>query len=212
MEGIDKFGIKFRTASGAKEMECVYRLTHDMYVQKQYIEPRPDRRLVHYPQLDGIAETAVFVAENIAGEIIGTCSLTVDGLRGLPGQEDFPELFAAVRQECAVRCIRLGACWRLATAPAYHASLEVMMPLIAMSVETGKDLGIGTMLFSVTPKHASFYQRMLDLDILGHSVSAHVVKNTEAVLLRGDRARMLARWERVKTRRISARLSAVAAA
>src|SRR5947209_3989524 len=71
-------GILVRPIEGEAELDAVYRLTYDSFLERGYCAPRPDRRLIHYPHLDRLPETMICVAIS-EGQIVGTVSVTLDG-------------------------------------------------------------------------------------------------------------------------------------
>ena len=98
-----------RRAISREDFEAVWRLTHDMYVAEGYAEPQPDGLLRHYPHLDAIPETVVFLAEDEDGTLLGSNSYTLDGPAGLHVDDDFRDVVDAVRAECRATGKRLGA-------------------------------------------------------------------------------------------------------
>ena len=157
--------------------------------------------------LDGLAETTVLLAQT-AGRLLGSVSLTIDNPHGLPGEEDFPAPMAAVRDNCRRAGRGLAGFWRLATAPLHHGQLDVIMKLMTASLETLLALGVDEVLITVNPRHVGYYQRMIGFTVLAVASTA-AVRNAPGVLLRGQTRDMAARWERVKQRRVSARLTTV---
>lgn len=96
------------------DMSNVYKLTYQSYLKEGYCKKNDKEELIHYPHLDNIEETTVIVVyedENI----VGTISLTLDGINKLYIDEDFPEETESVRQECFEKNKNLGCLWRLAT-------------------------------------------------------------------------------------------------
>lgn len=196
-----------RKASSLKDLKAVWKLTHDMYVAEGYAQPQPDGMLCHYPHLDGIPETAVFVAEDERGRIVGTNSLTLDGPAGLHVDDDFKDLADAVRAECRREAKTLGASWRIVTEPGYRQSLDVVMRLITATIEEGRRWGgLHVWLFTFNPKHQKFYNRMLDFRTISDVRDGHSVGKAPAILMRGEMENMVRRWEQVKARHTSARL------
>ena len=59
-----------RPVANIRELEAVYRLTHECYVAKSYVQNQPNGLLLHYPEFDVVPETTVLVAIH-AGEVIG---------------------------------------------------------------------------------------------------------------------------------------------
>jgi hypothetical protein len=203
--------MQIRRATTLKDLEAVWRLTHDMYVAEGYAEAQLDGMLRHYPHLDAIPETTVFMAEDEDGTLLGSNSYTVDGPAGLHVDDDFQDVADAVREECRRSGKRLGSSWRIATRPGCREHLYVIMQLISATLDAGRGVA-DTVLFTFNPKHESFYGRMLGLRTISEPRAGHSVQSAPAILMRGEMTDILARWERVMARRSSARLPAAKAA
>ena len=195
-----------RTTKSLKDLEAVWRLTHDVYVAEGYAAPRPDGMLRHYPHLDLVPETEVFMAEDEAGQLLGSNSATVDGPAGLHADDDFKAVIDGIREECRRAGKRLGCSWRIATRPGCRDSLAVIMQLISATLESGRRRA-DVVLYTFNPKHEGFYGRMLGLRTVAGPRDGHSVKGAPAILMRGEMSEMMARWERVVARRSSARLA-----
>jgi hypothetical protein len=178
-----------RPISGDDELNEVYRLTHDAYVERGYCSPQPDGRLIHYPHLDRIPQTTVAVALQ-GGRIVGTVSWTLDGPAGLHVDHDFKAECDAIRRSGA----RIVAGWRIATRSDCRSERAVVMALIRESVRGHADLGATVSLFTFNPRHERIYQRILNMKTIGRSDSAQGLKNAPAVLMRLDRESIPARW------------------
>lgn len=177
-----------------EDMEQVYRLTHDMYVEAGYCQPQPNGLLRHYPHLDGIPETLVFVAEE-NGEIIGTNSLTFDSPAKLHVDEDFPEEVEKIRRMCNVTGRNLAASWRIATRPKSRNSLRTVLELINITMIEGAKHHMHMLLFTFNPKHESFYEKMLGLRTIATSENCNAV-SAPGVLMKGDSRYMINKWVR----------------
>ncbi|HOX06268.1 MAG TPA: hypothetical protein PK280_07695 [Planctomycetota bacterium] len=202
--------MRIRKATTLKDLEAVWRLTHDMYVAEGYAESQPDGMLRHYPHLDAVPETTVLMAEDDDGTLLGSNSYTFDGPAGLHVDDDFRDVVDAVRAECRATGRRLGASWRIATRPGCREHLFVVMQLISATLEGGRGLA-DTVLFTFNPKHESFYGRMLGLRTVCEPRAGRSVQSAPAILMRGEMSEMSARWEKICARRSSARLKPVAA-
>jgi hypothetical protein len=198
-----------REAKSPQDMETVWRLTHDMYVAQGYAQVQPNGLLVHYPHLDAIPQTIIWIAEDENGRALGTLSYTDDGPAGLHVDDDFKDVTDAVREECRRSVKRLGASWRIVTQPECRNGLDVVMGLITRYVEYIKLREIDVTLYTFNPKHGSFYKRMLDFEIIAEPRIGHAVQAAPAILMRGELARVVARWRKIMTRRDSARRQAV---
>lgn len=194
-----------RQAVSLKDFETVWRLTHDVYVREGYADPRPEGILRHYPRHDLIDETIVLMAESEPGTLLGSISLTVDGPRGLPMDEDFKDEIDRFRAHCSGEDKKLGAYWRFVAQHSLEHETSVALQLIGASVEFGRRVPLDEILYIVNPKHVGFYRRLLSLEPIGKTRGSHSVKGAPAVLLHGDRAHVLAAWARVQMRRPSPR-------
>lgn len=181
--------IEIRLVETPWEMEAVYRLTHDAYVERGYCDVQPDGRLVHYPHLDGIPQTKVLVAL-AGGEIVGTNSLTLDGPAGLHMDDDFKAECDAVRAEGRT----LAASWRIVTSSTCRSERTVVMGLIQRTVDLMLAQKIQTSVFTFNPRHERVYQRLLNMTTVARKDSIGGLKNAPAVFMRLDMERIPVRW------------------
>ncbi|MFH1022485.1 MAG: hypothetical protein V1809_03790 [Planctomycetota bacterium] len=173
--------VTVRSVRNEWEMDEVYRMTHDAYVERGYTVPRPDGRLIHYPHLDGIPETTVLVAE-VEGELVGTNSFTFDNSFGLPDDVDFRRECDAIRQEGR----KLAASWRLVTRSGYRDERQIVMGLIQESIRRIVETGVTTCLFTFNPRHERVYQRLLNMKTVARSGETSGLQNAPAVFMRCD--------------------------
>lgn len=179
----DEGHILVKEVENAEEMEEVYRMVHDVYLERGYIEEQPGGKLIHYPHLDGIPETTVIIA--IAnGKVVGTNSFTLDSPEGLPGEKDFKEECDIIRLEGRI----LGACWRLGTGNIYRNEKKIILSLIEKTAEVACiDKGVETTLFTLNPRHEKIYKRLLNMKTVARRrESVAGLSNAPAVLMRLD--------------------------
>jgi hypothetical protein len=162
-------------------MDHVYRLVHDVYVERGYCDPQPDGRLRHYRYLDDIPESTVLVALS-GGEIVGTCTLTFDGPRGLNVDEDFKEEADALRREGGLLC----SVWRIATSPRCRGGPRVVLALITETIRLGVESGVTQCLIVCTPRHERIYRRLIRTQPLRVKSELRGIRNTAAALVRVD--------------------------
>lgn len=165
----------------SKDMDDVYKLVHDEYVIMKYCDPQPDGMFKHYPHLDNISATSVFIIKDDE-KIVGTNSITLDSPAGLPVDEDFPKEVQKIRQECQSNNIILASSWRLVTCTQARRNgftMFMFINLIEQTIKTAIERNVNTCLFIVNPKHKKFYHKFLGLEtiIIGncHSVDAPAV-------------------------------------
>ena len=196
-----------RKAENLRDLEAVWRLTHDAYVKQGYCSPQPEGLLKHYLHLDTIPETSVFMAFDENDRLVGTNSLTPDNPAGLHVDDDFKDKTDEVRLECLRTRKKMGASWRIATDETVHNQISIMMGLISATMDQAMlqdDLDV--FLFTFNPKHVRFYERMLGLKVIAEPRFGKAVKSAPAVLMRGDRTEILKAWERTCSRRKSTRI------
>ncbi|MFH1022789.1 MAG: nucleotide disphospho-sugar-binding domain-containing protein, partial [Planctomycetota bacterium] len=177
-----------RPIKNKNELDEVYRITHDAFLERGYCRPQADGRLVHYPRLDQIKETTVFVAVSDGG-IVGTISLTLDGPAGLHVDEDFKEACDDIRNEGR----KLAAGWRIATRSGYRDERGIVMGLIREVVTRAVDAGVRTGVFTFNPRHESIYQRLLNMKTVARNGETSGLQDAPAVFMRCD-AEALPAW------------------
>ncbi len=179
-----------RPAGNHFELEQVYRLTYEAYVERGYCRPKPDGKLVHYPQFENISETTVLVAL-LQKQVMGTVSLTLDGPLGTPMDSDFKATCDTVRAEG----LRLAASWRIVTQHSFRGQRQVVMALIGEVVRCAfEDFDLDTFLCSFHPRHESIYRRLLGMRTIARSEGTRGLHGAPAVLMRCDRAAVPSRW------------------
>jgi hypothetical protein len=182
---------EIRKAATNQELESVYRLTHDAYVEMKYAKPQPDGRLIHYPQLENIPETTVMIADS-GSRVLGTLSITVDGPMGLNTDRDFPKHTREIRSQTNM----LAACWRMVTCKDCRHKKSIIKDLLKESLKyIFRQLEIDTLLFTVNPSHERVYQLLFGCETIAHRTkSIDGLENAPAVLMRLDNKNVPERW------------------
>ncbi|WP_196159102.1 GNAT family N-acetyltransferase [Reinekea sp. G2M2-21] len=165
------------------DMESVYRLTHDSFVQAGLSKIQKTRQLVHFPELDGITETKVIVAE-VDNKIVGTNSITFDSSAGVHTDKFFPEETKLIRQEGR----RLASSWRIAVEPEFRNQLKVLRALLKGTIEEALKADIETCLFTFYEKHERIYQKLINAKSLCRKTySNEFYSDKTQVLMRVDK-------------------------
>ncbi len=188
-ENVAEPEVIIRPILGEHELDRVYQLTYDAYVERGYCEEHPSRRLIHYPHLDRIPETTVLVAV-VDGKIVGTNSWTLDGPNGLHVDKDFHAETRVVRSEGR----RLAASWRIATSSCFRAERKVVMALIQQTCQGIVAANVDTSIFTFNPRHERIYQRLLNMKTIATSAGTNGLRNAPAVLMRLDLKDLPERW------------------
>ena len=178
------------------ELDRVYRLVHDAYLEAGYISPQPGRRLIYCPHLDLAPETTAFVAK-AGGEIVGTSTVTLDGPAGLHLDDEYPDEVAAVRRE--VRS--LASSWRLALKASAPERVYVLLGLIRANQQLLYANGVQTCLFTLVPHFEPLYRRLFNARLiaskpLGHACTSEqlLMFQCPTVLMRWDAESCPRRW------------------
>jgi hypothetical protein len=141
------------------ELPWIWRLVHDVYLKAGLIEPQMDGFFSHYPRLDCIPETIPLVAVE-DGKRVGTMSLTMDGTRGLPPEDDYPGEMDALRREGH----RLASCWRLAVVDGFDVALPLMRSMVDIAVN---EFDEPTVAVECHPNHGRFYRGLMGFEQIG---------------------------------------------
>jgi hypothetical protein len=185
-----------RPAHDPSELDHVRRLVHDVYLEAGYIAPQPGGRLVYCPHLDAADETTTFVAE-AGGEIVGTCSLTLDGPAGFHLDDEYPDALRAVRRE--VRS--LASSWRWASKASATERIIVYLGLLRAIQGVLQADAVETCLFTLVPQFASVYRHLLNARLVASTPPLRGCTSEKlsmfrcgTVLMRWDAARCPPRW------------------
>jgi len=171
------------------ELDAVYRMTHDAYLDQGYCEQQQDGRLIHYPHLDRIPETTILVAL-LDGEIVGTISWTLDGPTGLHVDTDFRAECDRIRSEG----VKLAASWRIATRRDYRSKRAVVMALIKSLMHGFASAGVTTSVFTFHPRHERVYQRLLNMTTVAYGSKTDGLDNAPSVFMRMEMATIPGHW------------------
>ncbi len=187
-----------REATDTADLDAVYRLTHDAFLEQGYCEPQPDGRLIHYPHLEGLPETTALVAEE-NGEIVGTNSVTLDGPAGLHVDVDFKTECDRIRAECSALGRSLGASWRIATKRSCRSATAVIKGLIRETVRRFVAGSVETVVFTFNPRHERIYKRLLNMTTIArHGGTVQGLNNAPAVFMRWDLETCPDQWLRTR--------------
>jgi hypothetical protein len=178
------------------ELDHVQRLVHDVYLEAGYISPQPEGRLVYCPHLDVAPETTTFVAQ-ADSEIVGTCSLTLDGPAGFHLDDEYPDAVHAVRRE--VRS--LASSWRWASKAPPTDRIGVYLGLLRAIQSVLHANAVETCLFTLVPQFAQVYRHLLNARLLASTPPLRACASEKlsmfhcgTVLMRWDLERCPPRW------------------
>lgn len=180
-----------REATSKQDMEGVYRLLHDAYVQQGYVESQNEQQLLYNAEFDNIPETTVLIVE-ASGLLLGTVSITVDGPSGLPVDKDFGTTCNLIRKRQEI----LACAWRLVTRYGYADERKLVMTLIGEAVQVALRRKVQICLCALNPKHQHFYSRLLGMKTISMCRSMKSLRNAPGICMRCDTAKLPLWWKR----------------
>jgi hypothetical protein len=192
-EEVKKMEVRIATRA---DMSNVYKLTYQSYLEEGYCQENEKCEMNHYPYLDNIVETTVVIVDE-DGKIIGTITITLDGVNKLYTDEDFPEETEKVRQECLEKNKKLGCLWRLATIPDRNDKILICL-LFNKTTEIMIDKEIDMCLFIVNPKHTSFYNKVFGIEPVTTNICSSVL--APGVLMLGEINTIKEKWTKISKR------------
>ena len=187
--------MRLRIAETYSDMLSVWRFTHDVYVETGYAERHSNGLLRHYPHLDCIPETTVFIIEDDDNRIIGTNTVTIDGPFGLHVEDEFKSYVDSIRKEIYHENKILACSWRIVTAANHRSKIDILISLIGVTIYFCYLKRIDTVLFNFTLKHAKIYSKLIGLNIISEPKSHKSVNGTYGVLVRGDTDTVFNIWK-----------------
>lgn len=181
-----------REAKTLDDLRTVWRITHDAYVRRDYIEPKTDGLLSHHPELDLIDDshlygaTTVYMVIGPTNDVIGTVSCTYDTERGLHTDGTFWQETERERDAAAYYGHRLGSVWRIETTG--MAARCVIGELLDAAYEWAMR-ETDVVLCTFHPRHARLYGRLFGFDTLARQEAEDGLHGAPSVLMRWDRSK-----------------------
>jgi hypothetical protein len=183
----DRFGASLTGAADvtlAQDTETVdaaFRLVHDRYVARGYMEPDPSGwRLTSY---NAVPATKMFVAQRERG-VQGTLTVIRDSPMGLPMDELYGEEMACLREEGR----RVAEVSALAAEPDLgKEGLAIVIRLIRQALLFSAEVvELDDLCIAVNPRHVGFYRRLFGFRLFGPLKRYARVNGAPAVGLRLD--------------------------
>lgn len=174
----------YRIAATREERAAAFGLVYKSYLRASLGKPnRHEMRVTPYHLLP---TTEVFIAL-LRGEAIFTVTLVTDGELGLPMESVYAETVAQRREQGLL----VGEVSCLADRRSqFRGSFPVFLKLSRLMVQYARKRGLDELLVAVHPKHARFYQRFMDFELIGEELAYPAVRNHPAVALCLDFARI----------------------
>lgn len=179
--------LEVKLAEDREEYEKAFKLLHDAYVAKGLMEKHPSglRCNIHsfLPH-----NTVIIVKDKKLNEVIGTVSLILDNLLGLPAEKAFPVEVSKIRKIKQNKMVEVSA---LAIDPKYrHQSHSVQFMLNKFLYTYCKNnLGVDMLVIVVHPKAEIFYKALMGFKSMGKIIEYNFVRGALGRLLYLDFSR-----------------------
>jgi hypothetical protein len=169
--------VQYGIAATRRERAAAFRLVYHSYLEAGLGQPNPwEMRITPYHLLPA---TEIFVAW-LHGEPIFTMTLVIDGDLGLPMEAIYAEEVARLRGQgllaAEVSCLADRR-------RALRGFFPVFLRLSRMVTQYAWRRGLDHLLVACHPKHARFYQRLLNFKRIGGERAYPTVRNHPAVAL-----------------------------
>src|SRR5262249_52872424 len=136
---------------------------------------------IPHPEFDHIPETQIFVAE-VEGEILGSISVTQDGMRGMPIDTEFPRTSMITRSQGR----RLAQVWRFLVRDSGTLKDTVICHLLSAAVNHMQVQHMEIAFLCVPEEQASACQDYMKAVPLTRLRSARGLSAAMSLLLRAD--------------------------
>ena len=162
------------------EIAEIWQLTHDEYLRRGFIDKQPGGVFSHYSHLEWTPETTQLVAI-VDGDLIGTCTYTMDGARKLHTDVDHPKETELIRK----LGIPLVSVWRIVVDRRFRESHKVSQELMRATARELMDRGEPILLMTCHPRHAMYYTRRLGFQALANKDQSDGLKHAPSALMVG---------------------------
>ncbi len=172
-------GAVFKIADSIEELAGSYRLVHDAYVHKGYMDPAPSGMRVTEFTLS--PRTTTFIGRQ-NGDIISTISLFEDSKAGLAMDGIYQEELDKLREQ-GRKIAEVGS---LAASPAnWNGRPDATFHMFKIMLNYAMDyLNLDDLVIAVNPSQKHFYVWALLFDEIGGLKSYEYVKSNPAVAMR----------------------------
>lgn len=167
------------------EVAEIWQLTHDEYVREGYIKPQPGGVFSEYEQLEWQPETIPLVAL-LDGDIVGTVTVTLDGVAKLHTDVDFPDETEMLRKCAKLFRVPLACSWRIVTDYKCRSRLDVAIALQQSGAITAYEHGSPIIACTFHPRHSRYYHRTLGFVEIARSAATKGLSSAPAVLMVAD--------------------------
>jgi len=156
-------GIEIEMAISPDDLISAYRFVYEQYERKGFVESNPLRlRLRERFEMKGNITTFTAIED---GRIVATISLVEDGEHGIPSDDIFHEIVDERRSSGMVCEVS-----NMAILPTSRMNFGLLMSMFVKVLERCHEMNLETAFISVTPRHASFFSRVLHFEPIGDPV------------------------------------------
>lgn len=172
-------GFAFSVANKPEDLTRCYSLAYQEYYKKGYVKEHVPNKMI-ISEHDSDKETLVVMAKDENQKIVGTLSIVVDGMRGLPCDELFFDELVKLRQNGS----RIAEVVRLAISDEYKNSKEILVGMFNLVCNYVKNIAkCSDLIIEVNPRHVKYYQRLLLFKVISEEKECKRVEGAPAVLL-----------------------------
>jgi len=169
--------VKYKIAASREERASAFRLVYRSYLEAQLGgSNRYGMRVTPYHLLPS---TEIFLA-TLRGETIFTVTLIGDGELGLPMETVYGEEVERRRRQglalSEVSCLADRRAW-------FRGFFPIFVGITRLMAQYARRRGFDELLVAVHPKHARFYRRYMDFEVIGEERAYPTVRNNPAVAL-----------------------------
>lgn len=170
--------ISYHAARTRQDREMCFRLVHDVYVRLGYMKPNPGGIRFNAHLASPGTTTFAAVKEDL---VMGTMTLFMDGMMGLPCEAVFAEEVTALRRQ-GRKVAEVGA---LASVDCgQRGGLERFLTLARMCGRYAFEQGVDDALITVNPRHRDIYPKLLKFEPVSARRTYAGVENHPAICYR----------------------------
>lgn len=175
-----RFSIRIANDIGSRRK--AYGLVYDLYIEKDYAQPRRSRMWVS--DFDALPGTTTLLAERSAdGAAVGSLTVVADSPAGLPADKIYRDELDALRSGGR----RLAEVMSLGVAGEARAGSPILARLFNFAYLVARGIhGATDFVVTVNPRHVRFYERLMLFAPAGPERAYAKVGGAPAVLLRLD--------------------------
>lgn len=175
-KSINSFSVKIALTE-AERIEA-YKLGYSVYLEKGYIEANPQK--THIENFDKNLDTAVLIATNKEGKVVGTLTLVLNRHNNLPCYH----LFNEELNSNLLAGKEMAEMTRLALAEKQNDSSQILAMLFHTALlYLYQFLKIEILMIEVNPSHVGFYKTLLGFQEMGSVKDCGRVNNAPAQLM-----------------------------